>query len=682
MPEHRTQPRRRIDRVQLACVPCRAGKLKCNHEFPTCDQCQKRNREADCNYTERGLRYNTASRDFESMRDKLERLEHFVNRLKDSNTLLPLKGKAEANEGETKITNDDTTDFIGPTGSLRYKDNTTIFIGPTHWEALVDDLADVKAYFKEEGIDAGAAETPESASTSNFSIPSIDIVMGMSGPFSKQELLRLLPQRAELDRLVSTWFDTMDGLRTILHAPSFELRYSQFWQDHTVVSNTWLACLFAIASLGAEITGQNKCDAHLLSQAEDLRRLAGHALVLADYAKIHPRTVQTILLLIQSRLIRSHDVDNETWVLMGVASRLGMRAGYHRDPSISEALPPFACEMKRRAWLHLRQLDIHVAYHLGLNSTMHSISTDTQAPLNLLDADFTFEHFPPSSRPTDECTPNMYTTHYAQLTFIFGKIVASAHVLSPQSHNETVELFEQLEGWKRTCPTVLQPVPLESTLLDPPELVLTRMKLELLRLKCIIILYRRYLEKSDFKNEAKRCLDAARESVELHISLLDASELDGRLVDCKPYIALHVHDFNLAAMVSCWQLRRSGTGIEAGTAQDQDSTIGSLARACDSWLQRGVNSARAVRALRAIDMFVRQRKQPANAELLHFDGAGMAPFTTGSQYYDGTSNQASQDWFDGQDGLFDNFFGGSLPLDDNLLDFDITDMLDTGNQHG
>lgn len=30
--------RRRPDRVQLACLPCKQGKLKCNRAFPACDQ--------------------------------------------------------------------------------------------------------------------------------------------------------------------------------------------------------------------------------------------------------------------------------------------------------------------------------------------------------------------------------------------------------------------------------------------------------------------------------------------------------------------------------------------------------------------------------------------------------------------------------------------------------------------
>ena len=77
------QGRKRSQRVQLACVPCRSGKLKCNRDFPVCDQCYKRSREGSCTYTERGLRYNAARHKAESMREKIDRLETFVTHLKD-----------------------------------------------------------------------------------------------------------------------------------------------------------------------------------------------------------------------------------------------------------------------------------------------------------------------------------------------------------------------------------------------------------------------------------------------------------------------------------------------------------------------------------------------------------------------------------------------------------------------
>jgi len=141
--------RKRVQRVQLACVPCRQAKLKCNRESPVCDQCHKRTRESACVYTERGLRHNAAKHKSENMKDKLERLEYFVNQIKalrsnddGNNSDRPqVHDAAAVGDGLQQASVPDTSITVA-LGSLTVSGTgSTEWIEPSHWESIIEDVS-------------------------------------------------------------------------------------------------------------------------------------------------------------------------------------------------------------------------------------------------------------------------------------------------------------------------------------------------------------------------------------------------------------------------------------------------------------------------------------------------------------------------------------------------------------
>lgn len=83
-----------------------------------------------------------------------------------------------------------------------------------------------------------------------------DVIQGVSSLFSKDELLTFLPPKQGVDSLVATWFNASEPLKLIIHAPTFQRDYHAFWLDPFGVPSAWLALLFAICGIGAEISGQ------------------------------------------------------------------------------------------------------------------------------------------------------------------------------------------------------------------------------------------------------------------------------------------------------------------------------------------------------------------------------------------------------------------------------------------
>lgn len=85
----------------------------------------------------------------------------------------------------------------------------------------------------------------------------------------------------------------------------------------------------------------------------------------------------------------SRDDQVHSYLLSGVAMRLALRIGLHRDPSkMGTHFTPFEAESRRRMWCHINQLDLLASFHIGLPGTTQTIESDTLPPRNLLDEDF------------------------------------------------------------------------------------------------------------------------------------------------------------------------------------------------------------------------------------------------------------------------------------------------------
>jgi hypothetical protein len=337
--------RKRPQRVQLACLPCRQGKLKCNRIAPACDQCVKRARESACIYTERGLKYNAAKLKSEAMRDKVDRLESFVSQLRQSENLA---APTIAPNGLKTAT--DHGDLNQATGRLRLTDTGGVqYVGSAHWESIIEDISEVKAYFDLQGS-PDSVDDDDMGETSHNDFARADIPLATAQVYSKADLLSFLPDKSMIDRLVAAWFRTADPLRMVLHAPSFQTQYQAFWRNPQNVNPAWLALLLSLCSAGAELSGQISRDTGMLKLAESFMRLTPHALILADYYRPQLYVIEALLMHIKAILMKHNEVTPEAYIVLGCVTRLCTQGGYHKDPVHNPAITPFCGEMRRRLW--------------------------------------------------------------------------------------------------------------------------------------------------------------------------------------------------------------------------------------------------------------------------------------------------------------------------------------------
>jgi hypothetical protein len=341
-------------------------------------------------------------------------------------------------------------------------------------------------------------------------------------------------------------------------------------------------------------------------------------LVLGGYKTSNTYALEALILHLQSGFLKEMKINTRHWIDMGLVLRLAFRMGYHRDPSaLLNATSPFESEMRRRVWLHIFQLDTLLSFQLGVPSMIPAECCDTQAPRNLFDSDMHFKmsQLPPS-RPYSDNTPMLYAISKAGVMSIFKKIVAHTISLAPLSYSTTTTLDAEMRGAYTLVPDLLKRRNIAQSLMDSPEVIINRCTIELLYLKGIVILHRRFIRHNhhDTKFESSRrfCVEAALEILARQADMHQAFQPGGRLQEDQWMLStLTIYDFLLAAMVICLDLSvrlesQSTFRDESGSNEFVSREIRALKTSQMIWATNSHQSSESRVASLALDLMARK----------------------------------------------------------------------------
>ncbi len=226
-----------------------------------------------------------------------------------------------------------------------------------------------------------------------------------------------------------------------------------------------------------------------------LHRCSAECLISSNYSTSPgPHTIEALLLSLQNEFIRRRDAHLGVWVMAGVALRLAMRMGYHRDPVSYPELSVFEGEMRRRIWALMVQLDGLTSYQLGLPPLVQEALCDTKLPRNLLDEDLGVSTtILPPSRPESELTPVSYILAKSRLSAVFRRIYIRVCLGRTAAYEEIMDLQRQLlEARNAISIRFRLSSPLSSVTVSP-FLLVRRYSLELLFQKSVCILHRHHM---------------------------------------------------------------------------------------------------------------------------------------------------------------------------------------------
>ncbi|KAF2453816.1 fungal-specific transcription factor domain-containing protein [Lineolata rhizophorae] len=602
-------------RIQLSCNFCRQGKLKCNRNHPACDQCIKRSRESSCAYAAPRPK---PPKQGTNMKERIRHLEGLVVELMNTNNAPGVRDPVQQDVPDTsgeavRDRAEDmeyTADEAGPEqrpepdsgaenketwvmnalGAMRIgKTHETSYIGATHWEAILDDIDEVKKYLEEDdgeddgevpstqSTDAGlSSASPESvANFGNYGPwgfglqPHPSVLLSTRAKLSKQDLLNAMPPKPVVDRLIANWFNSPDPAMVILHGPSFQEEYRRFWENRSAVEVSWLAVLYAIMFNSCTLLHRMEEDVPLLSDSAralaevDLyRNLANSALCVSGLARPTMNTVQALMIFREGATLNVDDPEPATklWLLLGLVMRLALRMGYHRDGKHFPNISPFEAEMRRRIWWMIFQLDTLYSFMLGLPGMARLIQSDTEAPNNLSDSDISpLMTVAPTPRPESDHTPLSYSVAKCRIMAVFAEIADVVLSIKLPPYERVLSVDERLQQAYALIPPALKMRPLDQSITDSSLLIMQRLNLQFLYLKARCILHRRFLTEARtnarYSPSRGACVGSAMQILRYHRVIHDAGKPGGQLQSVKWFMtSVNTNDFLLASMIVCLEL--------------------------------------------------------------------------------------------------------------------------------
>ena len=355
-------------------------------------------------------------------------------------------------------------------------------------------------------------------------------------------------------------------------------------------------------------------DGESIPPVRTLQQRTAECLILGRFATANAHALEAFLLHLQSRFLTGANSNSghvDIWFEMGTAIRLAFRMGYHRDPSRMSDISPFDAEMRRRVWLNIFQIDALVSFQMGFPSMIPTEYCDTQPPRNLEYSDFRagMDVLPPS-RPLSDDTPVLYVISKVAVMSMFKKIVAHTQSLASPTYDRTISLDLEAREVYRKVPDLLQRRDVGQCFLDTSTRILERCNIELVYLKSLVILHRRFVSYEpatpSFEASRRACAEAALDILARQADMHQASQPGGRLFEDRWMLgALMVADFLLAAMVLCLDL---SVRLRSNAATDDLANRAYLALQTSQqvWAETCALSPEAHTAAFALDLMLRK----------------------------------------------------------------------------
>ncbi|KLO84462.1 putative C6 transcription factor [Fusarium fujikuroi] len=415
------QPNRK--RVITACLTCRHRKVKCDHAQPVCSPCKKGNRV--CTYTNpqstsqtshlgSGNRVSRSNRQTgqDEIKNRLERLEQLLERALSGGPVLPQhptdaasnldhphskhQGLISSLNPQSEILSADGYDgallLEGERGQSRW-------VSSLHYSLLADEIRDVKMLLGGRSGDAPRESLPTFRSVSPF-------------PFSgspTNDLRTWAPPSADACLLLlDTFYSNVDPMTRIVHKPTLKRRLIEYidytygldasssddgefsaahsGKDiHTFEPLALAVFHSAINSLSAEdVLLQFSAEKEaLLSQFQHGVQVGLGRENFLTTSNIEVLQAFVLLLTCQSR----EDDMAKTWTLLGLAYKMALSQGLHREPSLftSTGMDVIQVEIRRRLWHQICHLDYRSAESRGQEPTISDEDFTTSLPRNVSD---------------------------------------------------------------------------------------------------------------------------------------------------------------------------------------------------------------------------------------------------------------------------------------------------------
>ncbi|KAH0531489.1 hypothetical protein TsFJ059_000316 [Trichoderma semiorbis] len=422
--------RTRKKRLQLSCGECRRKKLSCDRGRP-CRRCVRTGRADQCEFETNPrplllpINHGAQLEQIKSDQAELQNLRTEIFQLRE------LLSKPTPQQGRDLFTEDVNGDEIPKRSEVDAKDAIAISRNPINTNDGPPDPREKspRGYYRRHTLLRFFSEIPQlfpfiKEIADQWLKPyGIYIKKNKAGKddgwrmkmaAQEQPLIEtLLPPKGDTDVLIAIYLDHFEQLHRVVHVPTFNREYINFWTPGKPRYPTMAAMILSM------ITVSICASSHLV----------GATPVPAAYRNMAEQWISSIddWLRLQSTKHRKL-VHYQVGCLMYIAKRMNIVGkkrfwkdtgslvqdaimdGLNRNPSMADAF--FIREMKKRIWYTIRELDLQNSFECGLPTLLHSVECSVSAPLNLADEDFDdTTKQTPMSRSSDYYTTSSYQFH-------------------------------------------------------------------------------------------------------------------------------------------------------------------------------------------------------------------------------------------------------------------------------
>lgn len=273
--------------------------------------------------------------------------------------------------------------------------------------------------------------------------------------------------------------------------------------------------------------------------------------------------------------------------------------------------------------------DVVFSHQVSLPSMICDQDCDTQLPNNIFDEEFSPDtKVLPPSRPDSEPTPISYMIAKVKLCLELGNILQATNRVGKQvSYDEILRFDARLRELREELPPHLKMQGLEGSN-DPLTLIVARFNVDILYLKIMCLLHRKYLTRSRqnprYAHSRRSAIEASLEMLS-HLQVLHReSQPNGRLRSIKWYVAsIATKEFLLPAMLVILDLhydtqleyetaRQNSQSMYFWTPEQRLEMIRSLELAKDIWEGLADGSMEAVKAYNIANIMLDKINRPSN----------------------------------------------------------------------
>ncbi|KAJ5888344.1 fungal specific transcription factor domain protein [Penicillium taxi] len=495
-------------------------------------------------------------------------------------------------------------------GSFRTPEIGANYVSSSHWSAILDSITNLRNYIaRDEEIHPRVLDPVQPSA----GFPKPQLLYSSAMHETSASILKNLPPRLTVDRLVSRYFNSLDIAPGIVHSGKFLREYEVFWKAPHDTPILWVGILFSIMCLSTQLQ-------QAFSSLENSTPSYGHPRQTSQVGDSEDLSTMYKVKAIQCLLLGHYtkggpyDMEIGIWVLVGNIVQIAIHMGYHRDAKHFASISPFAGEMRRRIWAMIVQLDFSVSTQLGLPRLIKESDTDTAEPRNLNDSDFD-EHTStlPASKPETEVTPTLYVLAKLRLLSVGANVADVAMQPQPHPYAEIMELDQRIEEARKKIPSSLKWTGLGSSLNVPSRIIVQRIWLEVIIHQLKIVLHRKFLEPSRFDQQYDRsrsaCLEAAMQILNFQRLVDEETSPDGLLYQSRWMVSsAFTNDFLLATSVLCFYLQAHNKKdkspnnlIDSDLELDMEKIRELLKTSQTIWRRQCATSREALKAITALD---------------------------------------------------------------------------------